>query len=172
MNSHAPIATELDQRFSEPEARPIEWTEASRQLADSGIFWIATVRGEGVPHVTPMIAVFVDGSLFFCTGPTEQKARNLANNAHCTITTGCNQYGSGLDVVVEGRAERVTEDERLRRLAAAFEAKYGSDWHFDVREAAFHHEGGEAWVFEVEPIKAFGFDRNGPAGQTRWRFAT
>ena len=49
--------------------------------------------------------------------------------------------------------------------------KYGDDWRFEVREAAFHHEGGEAWVFEVAPVKALGFDRNAGGSQTRWRFA-
>jgi len=37
--------------------------------------------------------------------------------------------GTGLDVVVEGTAVRVTEQQALQRLADAYEAKYGSVWH-------------------------------------------
>ena len=33
----------------------------------------------------------------------------------------------------------------------AYESEYGSDWHFDVREGAFHSQGGEALVLEVAP---------------------
>ena len=75
-------------------------------------------------------------------------------------------------MVVEGRAERVVEDVRLRELADAYESKYGPDWRFEVDEAAFHHEGGEAWVFEVAPIKVLGFDRSNGGSQTRWRFTS
>jgi hypothetical protein len=36
-----------------------------------------------------------------------------------------------------GPTVRVTEREALQRLANAYEAKYGSEWHFDVRDAAY-----------------------------------
>ena len=61
------------------------------------------------------------------------------------------------------------DDATLLRVAAAYEAKYGSDWHFEVRDGAFHHEGGEALVFGLAPSTAFGFAK-GPYSQTRWRF--
>ena len=112
-----------------------------------------------------------DGALYFCTGPTEQKAKNLANNPHCVITTGSNAIDEGLDVIVEGDAVRVSDDDQLRRVAEAYEAKYGADWHFDVEDGAFHHEGGEAWVFAVAPVKSFGFAKGEPFSQTRFRFA-
>ena len=44
----------------------------------------------------------------FCTGPTEQKARNLEHARFVAVTTGVNTWQDGLDVVVEGTAERVT----------------------------------------------------------------
>jgi len=37
--------------------------------------------------------------LYFCTGPHERKARNLGQNPHCVLTTGCNTLKEGLDVV-------------------------------------------------------------------------
>lgn len=76
----------------------------------------------------------------------------------------------GLDRVVEGEAAKVSDDARLRRIADAYESKYGSDWHFDAREGAFHGEGGEALVLEVAPSTAFGFGKGVVISQTRWRF--
>ncbi|MFF5209594.1 hypothetical protein [Streptosporangium sp. NPDC000396] len=61
------------------------------------------------------------------------------------------------------------DDARLRRVADAYESKYGSDWHFEVRDGAFHGEEVEALVYEVVPVTAFGF-RKGEFSQTRWRF--
>ncbi len=105
-----------------------------------------------------------------CTGPTEQKARNLKTNRQCILTTGCNLIGEGLDVVVEGEAVRQSDDAKLQRIADAYVSKYGSDWRFDVRNGAFVHEGGVALVFEVAPQKVFAFGKGDEFGQTRWRF--
>jgi hypothetical protein len=66
----------------------------------------------------------------------------------------------------------VSDEARLRRLAEEYESKYGSDWHFDVRDGAFAHEGGVALVYEVAPVKAFGFRKGDEFSQTRWRFRT
>ena len=76
----------------------------------------------------------------------------------------------GLDLVVECDAVRVSDEARRRSLADAFEAKYGSDWRFTVRDGAFHGEGGDAMVYAVRPRTAFGFNKGEQFSQTRWRF--
>ena len=161
--------TTLDPRFSAPHATPTAWSEAKTALDSAEVYWLTTVRADGRPHVTPLIAVWRDGALYFCTGPDEQKAKNLEHNRHVVITTGDNSLDQGLDVVVEGDAVLVEDDARLRGLAAAWEAKYGADWHFDVRDGRFRGDGGEALVFAVAPVTAFGF-RKGDYSQTRWAF--
>jgi hypothetical protein len=162
---------ELDARYSGAGASPTPWARARAQLEAAEVYWLSTVRPDGRPHVTPLIAVWLDEAVYFTTGPEERKARNLAGNPHCALTTGGNALNEGLDLVVEGTAVRVTDDARLHRLAAAYEAKYGSDWHFEVRDGAFHHPdgAGTALVFEVAPSTAFGFGK-GEFSQTRWRF--
>ncbi|MCX4880337.1 pyridoxamine 5'-phosphate oxidase family protein [Streptomyces sp. NBC_00847] len=162
--------TRLDPRYSDPRATATDWSEAEARLAAAESFWISTVRPDGRPHVTPLPAVWSDGALHFCTGPEERKARNLAADPHVALTTGSSTWDKGYDLVVEGEAVRVVEEERLRRLAAAWEAKYGSFWHFDVRNGAFHHGAGHAFVFAVAPRTVFGFGKGEPFSQTRWRF--
>jgi general stress protein 26 len=163
--------TELDQAFSGDGASPTPWSEAQERLEQAEIYWLSTVRPDGRPHVTPLIAVWLDGALHFCTGATERKAKNIADNPHCILTTGCNTYDHGLDLVVEGDAVRVSDDTRLQRLADAWEAKYGSFWHFTVRDGLFHHSGRDALVYEVAPQTAFGFGKGDTFSQTRWRFS-
>ena len=75
----------------------------------------------------------------------------------------------GVDLVVEGEAVKVTDDDKLSRIADAYVSKYGEDWRFEVRDGAFHHGPGEAWVFEVAPSTAYGFGK-GDYSHTRWRF--
>jgi nitroimidazol reductase NimA-like FMN-containing flavoprotein (pyridoxamine 5'-phosphate oxidase superfamily) len=162
-------ATELDRRFSDPAASPTAWEEIQRVIEGSELFWISTVRADGRPHVTPLPAVWQDGAIYFCTGADEQKGVNLARNPNCALTTGNNAWKSGLDVVIEGTAVRVTDEPRLSRLAEAWETKYHGEWHFEVANGAFHHEAGEALVFEVVVAKVLAFSK-GEFAQTRFRF--
>lgn len=166
-----PPATELDARCSSAGATARPWPEAAAVLADAPLYWLSTVRPDGRPHVTPLIGVWSQGALHFCTGPQERKARNLAANPEVILTTGANTLDSGFDLVVEGRADRVTDGERLAALAREWEAKYGADWHFDVEGGSFvQAEAGHAHVFAVHPRTAFGFGKGDPYSQTRYRF--
>jgi hypothetical protein len=168
MTVKEPVA-DLHRGFSSPDATATPWTQARTQLEQAEIFWLSTVRPDGRPHVTPLISVWVGGALYFSTGPTERKARNLESNPHCVLTTGCDTIGEGLDLVVEGDAVRLTDEPTLRRVADAYAAKYGEPFVYTVRDGAFHGEGGQALVFEVRPVKAFGFGKGDTFSQTRWR---
>ena len=123
--------TSLDSRFSDPGAAPTSWDDAVRALESAELFWITTVRADGRPHVTPLVAVWLDDAIHFCTGDTEQKAVNLRTNPHVILTTGCNSWDHGLDVVVEGDAVQVTDDETLKRLADAWRTKWDGRWQFE-----------------------------------------
>jgi general stress protein 26 len=173
-------ATELDPRYSSENAQPTAWEDACRHLERAEIFWLSSVRPDGRPHVTPLLALWLDGALYFSTGANERKAKNIANNAHCILTTGSSALNQeGLDLVVEGDAVRVTDSATLQRVADAYEAKYGSAWRYVIHKGALYHEWevssrGEyvnaALVFEVAPTTAFGFGKGETFSQTRWRF--
>src|SRR3712207_1605998 len=98
----------IDERFSQPGAGPTPWPEVERALVQAELYWIATVRRDGRPHVTPLIGLWHEGAAHFVTGRDEQKARNLEHNDRVALTTGTNTWNEGLDVVVEGSTVRVT----------------------------------------------------------------
>jgi len=173
---------ELDARYSSainprPGAADVtatEWAEAQRHLEAAEIFWVSTVRRDGRLHVTPVIAAWHNGVLYFATGPGEQKTRNLGHDAHCALTTGRNALTEGLDLVIEGTAEPVDDPAVLEEVIAAYEAKYGP--HITSSEGTFHGIGdafrkGDAVVFAVVPATAYGFGRDGGVyTHTRWAF--
>lgn len=160
----------LDPRYSAPDAEPTDWKQARARLEDAGLSWLSTVRPDGRPHVTPLLLVLLGDELFFCTGPEERKAANLAGNPGCTLTVGCDGLDEGLDVVVEGSAEAVVDEATLHRVAAGYLAKYGEEWRFEVGDGGFRHaEGGRVLVFRVAPRTAFAFGK-GDFSQTRFRF--
>src|SRR5438093_4689941 len=111
-----PITT-LDTRHGVPRGGVTPWEETRRVLETAELFWLTTVRADGRPHVTPLVAVWVDGAIHFHTGAEEQKFANLRANPHVVLTTGCNQWNRGVDVVVEGEAALTTEPAVLGRLA-------------------------------------------------------
>ncbi len=163
--------TELQPQFSSEDVTPILWAKAREYMQKAQVYWLSTVRPDGRPHVTPLVAVWLDGALYFCTGESERKAKNITHNAHCIITTGCNTLSNGLDLVVEGKAVRIDDESRLQRVADSYAMKYDSPFHFTVRDGVFlNSEGGEALVYEIAPVTVFGFGKGETFNQTRWRF--
>ena len=159
--------TDLNPQFSSDSASPLPWPEARNLLEHSSIYWLVTVRPEGRPHVTPLFAVWLADTIYFCTGPTERKARNLADNPHCVIITGCNVI-EGHDLIIEGDALRVTDEADLKAVAAQYASKY--NWRYEIRDGAFYGEGGRAEVYSVAPTTAFSFGKGDTFSQTRYRF--
>ena len=168
---------ELDVRFSSEGAKPLPWPRVLDAIEAAEIFWLSTVRSDDRPHVTPLPAMWLDGALHFCTGPDEQKAKNIEANPRCALTTGTNEFRTGLDVIVEGTAVRVMDTRMLERLAAMWMSKL--DWPFDVVDGGFRDPAGDegdsgdlatALVFGVTPSKVLAFGKGEPYSQTRYRF--
>ena len=153
---------------------PIPWSRALEAL-ESGepqkqTPFLATTRPDGRPHVAGVGALWDEGKVYFVSGAGTRKSRNIAENARCAIGLSL----TGIDVVVEGVAERVTDDETLERLAQRYAAQ---GWAPTVRDGAFTHEysapsaGPPPWdLYAVKPITVFGVLSAEPGGATRWRF--
>jgi hypothetical protein len=169
VSDRMPTAT-LDTRYSEAQAEPMAWPTALVLVERAELFWVASVRVDGRPHVTPVVAVWLDGALYFSSGPEEQKSRNLAANAHCAVTTGCNTWNDGVDIVLHGDVEIRRDLPQLRRVADAFVAKYGDDWAFEIADDGTFNGPGGALVYRLNPTQALGFGKGNPFSHTRWDF--
>ena len=100
--------TELDPRYGDKGATATRWSEVRKQLEDAELFWVTTVRPDGRPHITPLLALWLDDALYFCTGPEEQKAKNIAANPVVRVKV----HGRWRD----GIAHPLPEDNARRRL--------------------------------------------------------
>jgi len=162
--------TTLNALFSAPGATATSWDDARRTLETAELFWIATVRADGRPHMTPLVAVWLDDVLHFCTGESEQKATNLRENQNVILMTGCNQWDGGMDVVVEGRAVPITDQSTLTRLAEAWTHKWDGRWDYEPGPEGFKSDENESvLVFTVRPDKVFAFAK-GNFSHTRHTF--
>jgi hypothetical protein len=168
MQNQSPVTT-LDARYSDEDAQATPWPDALARLEQAGLFWVSTVRSDGRPHVTPVVAVWMGGALYFTSGAGEQKSRNLAANRQCAVTTECNTWDEGFDIVLHGEAVVVRDLPLLQQVADAFAAKYGSDWAFEVAEDGTFRGHGVSVVYQLAPVQALGFGKD-PFSHTRWDF--
>src|SRR5215469_5824125 len=163
--------TTFDEQYSDPAAVAVDWEETCRILGSAELFWLSTVRADGRPHVTPVVAVWSDGAVYFSTGAGEQKFANLRANPHVVLTTGCSTWDRGIDVIVEGDAIHINDDAALSKIAAAFATRWDGRWKFAVRGGAFgspdDDSPGQAQVFSVTPAKIFAHAKGDPFGATR-----
>lgn len=168
-----PVSSHLDTRFSNPDAEPTGWDETLRALEQAELFWVTTVRFDGRPHTTPLVAVWSGGVLYFSTGLGEQKEINLRNNRRVILMTGCNDWEHGLDIVVEGEAERIEDRDRLERAARVWTAKWDGRWNYVVTDTGFEHpdapDHNQILVFAVRPERVLAFGK-GAFSHTSHRF--
>jgi hypothetical protein len=153
-------------------AKPIPWSRALKQLGSSsqGTYWLATTKPDGRPHVAGTGALWVDGKIYLVSGTRTRKSRNLATNPSCVVSVSL----TGIDLVLEGRAMRVTDRPTLLRLAKRYAAR---GWPVSVSGAALTAEysapsaGPAPWnLYVVRPTTVFGVSTADPPGATRWRF--
>jgi pyridoxamine 5'-phosphate oxidase-like protein len=170
VTSESPQAA-LDTRYSDEKASATPWADVAARLEKAELFWVSSIRPDGRLHVTPVVGVWLDGALYFSSGPGEQKSRNLAANRRCAVTTGCNTWNEGFDIVLHGEAVATRDVALLRRVAATFAAKYGSFWEFDVGDDGTFRHPGVALVYRLAPEQALGFGK-GPFSHTRYDFGT
>ena len=154
---------------------PLPWSRARDALAAGAgpraTYFLGTVRPDGLPHAAGVGAVWVDDALWFTAGPATRKARNLAERAECTISVRL----QGIDLVLEGRAQRVTDPETLEQIAAVYRSGH---WPAQVENDAFTapfsapSAGPPPWhLYRFEIDTAFGVAGEEPYGASRWRFS-
>jgi general stress protein 26 len=168
-----PVRSHLDTRFSNPDAVATSWGETLQALQQAELFWVTTVRSDGRPHTTPLVAVWSDGALYFSTGVGEQKEINLRSNPRVILMTGRNDWQQGLDIVVEGEAELVEDRDRLERAAEVWKAKWDGRWNYVVTDTGFEHADDPdhdiVLVFAVWPDRILAFGKGG-FSHTSYRF--
>ncbi|GAA3867665.1 pyridoxamine 5'-phosphate oxidase family protein [Saccharothrix violaceirubra] len=171
MSTSQPVA-ELDVRFSDPGIEPTPWADTLALLEGAELFWLTTIRRDGRPHVTPVVAVWHENALYFSTAAFEQKMRNLEHSDKVVATTGNNEWMSGLDVVVEGAATVITDPDLLKVAVDAFDRKYGGDnsWNLELVDGVAQVAGHPAVLLRIEPGKVLAFGK-APHAQTRYRLA-
>jgi hypothetical protein len=180
--STAALAPESAEPMVDGQTETTPWDVALERLehpAPGQNHWLATVRPDGWPHLMPIIAFWIDGAFHFLAGAGTRKGRNLGADERCVIGTG-NLTMPSMDLVVEGRARRITDEAEVRRLAEAFG---GEGWPLQARGSEVYGPHGPTAgpppyaIYRLETTKVFGlpgmfwmFEIDRGHEPTRWTF--
>jgi nitroimidazol reductase NimA-like FMN-containing flavoprotein (pyridoxamine 5'-phosphate oxidase superfamily) len=117
-----PLEAPADYPFPKSEDGFLSWSPVEERLSGSRIYWLATTRPNGRPHVAPLWGVWHDNVLYFEGSPATRWARNLAANHAASVN-----LESGVDAVIaEGTAGFFPLTDEIRtRLIELWGAKYG-----------------------------------------------
>ena len=141
----------------------LPWKWAETRLKKSRQFWIATTRPDGRPHVMVIWALWLAGKLYFSTGKTSRKARNLASNPNCTMCTD----DSAEAVILEGVVEHEQDLETIREFLRLYEKKY----KFDMSSGADDFLKLKEPLFYLRPTVGFAlWEKKFSTSATRWLF--
>ncbi len=164
---------------------PQDWQEASAAVSRDYVpspesngpkrytTWLATTNPDGSPHVTPVGAVWLDGTFYFQTGDVTRKAKNIAFNPQCAVGLSVDDR----DFVLEGTATRLHDRSEVARIVAEWN-KGGWPCELDGDEAGITAPfnapavGPPHWfVYRVTPRAATSVMTTGEdAAATRWEF--
>jgi nitroimidazol reductase NimA-like FMN-containing flavoprotein (pyridoxamine 5'-phosphate oxidase superfamily) len=178
------LAPRREQSLVRDGSETTSWEVARERLANpeyQRTSWLATTRPDGRPHLMPVITTWIDGALYLVVGEGTRKGRNLAANDQCAVATGSSTLPS-LDIVLEGRAEPVTDEESVRHLAEAYSK---SGWPLEANGDKVNGPNAPTagpppyTIYRIVPSKGFGlpgmhgmdkFEQSELPKPTRWEF--
>ena len=141
----------------------LPWSWAVERMRAARNFWLCTVRPDGRPHAMPVWGAWSGEALMFSSAVPSRKMVNLRANPDVVVTTEAAEN----PVVIEGRAEVVTEPRALQRFIDLVNSKYATRYRVDFLDPEVNA------TVAVRPQRAFGLQQGDFTGSpTRWRFTT
>ena len=99
----------------------LTWADVEKRLESATVYWIASTRPDGRPHVIPRDGTWLDGGLYYGGSPLTVHHRNITHNPHVVV-----HIGDGMEAfIVEGKVEiEKPSKEMAQRISDASFAKY------------------------------------------------
>ncbi len=132
------------------------WLQGYRSI------WLSTTRPDGRPHGVPVWYWWGGRCIYFVTGQSTQKAKNLAHQNWAVF-----QAGNADDVIIlQGPAKIITDTAELERINNNYSAKYVDP--FSGAQATLLGESDIVYRVQIQHIMAWEY----ASVQTRtdWRF--
>jgi len=139
---------------------------------DRHTWWLATIDPDGRPHVTGVGGFWSDGGLWFQTGLSTRKGRNLTRDPRCSANLATVEF----DLQIEGEAHLVDDPDAVaafvaEAVAGGWPARVDESGRAVTADFSAPSAGGPPWhVFRLVPERAAALQTVEPGGATRWTF--
>lgn len=155
---------------------PLPWSRALSAVKNiareqDATWFLGVTDPDGSPHAAGVGAIWLDGDLFFVSGPRTRKSKDLATQPAATLAA----HLQGIDLVFEGTTKRITDEATLERVATFYRDEAG--WPAEVAGDAFTapysapSAGPPPWnLYRFDYDTVYGVAGAEPWGASRWRF--
>jgi len=139
----------------------LDWNVVTAALVAAPVYWVASVKPDGGPHLIPIWGAWVKDAAFIEGGDDTRWARNLSRGdgrVHVSVDH------DAVQVMVRGAATAIDVDAETRaEIADQYEAKY-----------PYRPEGTRFWRVEPQAVLAWRVDtiESFAATPTQFDFAT
>lgn len=135
----------------------LRWEDICRQIERSHNYWICTTRADGRPHAMPVWGFWVDGNIFFGTGRSTVKGKNMARNPNIVVHLESGDDAVILECVVQ--QQPLTNATFRKRINAISKRKY--------KMGLMEHP--ESVLYRAQPRVIFAWrEKEFPTSATKW----
>lgn len=142
----------------------LAWQDVATRIAASPNYWLATVTGDGRPHLRPIDGVFVDATLAFGGSPATRWVRHLHHSTSISVSLPDDDHA----VILDGDVALVTDptlaiaDQVAAANARKYPQYYGDHGPGFRPFWALHPRHVYAWTLTRFPARATRFDFGRP----------
>lgn len=126
----------------------LPWEQIDERLRDAPVYWVASVRPDGRPHVVPRDGMWIDDAWYYGGSEATVHNQNLRSNPALTM-----HIGDGMTaIIVEGKALFEKQPAALaQRLADEHNRKYSHYGHATPDQ----YIETETWALKAERVLAW-----------------
>jgi hypothetical protein len=145
-----PIVEQLDlpKDYGSPKKK-LEWAVVRADLEEAPVYWVASTRPDGRPHVVPRDGIWLDDTWYYGGSPETVHNRNVEKNPSAVV-----HIGDGMKaIIVEGETHFVkTSQEIGEKLAEVNNVKYA---HYGMNSTAETYTQGGTWALKATRVIAW-----------------
>ena len=145
-----PLVEQLDlpKDYGSPK-KTLEWASVRGELEEAPVYWVATTRPDGRPHVVPRDGIWLDDTWYYGGSPETVHNHNVEKNPAATM-----HIGDGMKaIIVEGESRFVKPPQEIaEKLAEINNVKYA---HYGMNSTPETYTKGGTLALKAKRVIAW-----------------
>lgn len=115
---------ELPPGYGNP-SKKLDWESVRSRIERADVYWVASTRPDGRPHVVPRDGIWMDDGLWYGGSPETVHNRNIKLNGEVVFHIGSGQEAIIVEGVVSEEVPAPAASQRLAELSFEKYPQYG-----------------------------------------------